>query len=222
MIPGTLRIPASRDGLMASKVVGWSTVAGGVVMIKRSGVSLVGFVLLLTLVAIAPMGAFAQDKTGIPAQGSQRYEQWLNNEVRHELVLLPWYSVFDDLEYQVNGTEVTLAGQVVQPVTKDDAEKAVKSIEGVTKVTNNIEVLPLSPMDDQTRRTEFRAIYGDPALERYAMGTLLPIRIIVKNGRVTLEGVVNSQSDKDLATVRANSVPFVFAVTNNLRVLPKS
>jgi hyperosmotically inducible protein len=146
------------------------------------------------------------------------YEDWLAQEVRHQLVMLPFYSVFDNLEYKIDGSEVTLFGQVTRPTVKIDAENAVKSIEGVTKVINNIEVLPVSPMDDQIRRAEFRAIYHEPALQRYAYGPVPPIHIIVKNGHVALEGVVARQADKDLAYIRANSVPGVFSVTNNLRV----
>ena len=146
------------------------------------------------------------------------YQDWLAHEVRHQLVLLPFYSVFDNLEYKINGSEVTLLGQVTRPTVKLDAENAVKAIEGVTKVVNNIEVLPVSPMDDQIRRAEFRAIYGEPALQRYAFGPVPPIHIIVKGGHVTLEGVVDSQGDKNLVSIRANSVPGVFSVTNNLRV----
>ena len=146
------------------------------------------------------------------------YQDWLAQEVRHQLVLLPFYSVFDNLEYKINGSEVTLLGQVTRPTVKLDAENAVKAIEGVTKVVNNIEVLPVSPMDDQIRRAEFRAIYGEPALRRYAFGPVPPIHIIVKGGHVTLEGVVDNQGDKNLVYIRANSVPGVFSVTNNLRV----
>jgi hyperosmotically inducible periplasmic protein len=146
------------------------------------------------------------------------YGDGLTQEVRHQLVLLPFYSVFDNLEYKVDGSEVTLLGQVTLPTVKIDAENAVKRIEGVTKVNNKIEVLPVSPMDDQIRRAEFRAIYGEPALQRYAFGPVPPIHIIVKNGHVTLEGVVDNQTDSELAYMRANRVPGVFSVTNNLRV----
>src|SRR5205085_6086783 len=117
--------------------------------------------------AFLTTGTFAHAQS----RGVQRGEnssQWLTNEVRHQLVLLPWYSVFDNLAYSVNGSEVTLSGQVINDTLKGDAEKAVKNIEGVTKVNNNIQILPLSPMDDGIRRAEFRAIYGDPALQRYA------------------------------------------------------
>ena len=153
-------------------------------------------------------------------QTEPKAEQNLIKEVRHQLVLLPYYSVFDNLSFQLQGSKVILMGQVVRPTLKSDAEAAVKSIEGVSSVENNIEVLPVSPMDDQIRRAEFRAIYGEPALEKYASGSLLPIHIIVNGGHVTLEGYVISQSDKDLVNIKANGVPNVFSVTNNLQVMP--
>jgi osmotically-inducible protein OsmY len=161
--------------------------------------------------------AATSSRTGSPRDVAH-YESWLATEVRHQLVTLPWYSVFDNLEYRVDGSEVTLLGQVVNPTLKIDAGNAVKNIEGVTKVVNDIEVLPPSPMDDQIRRAEFRAIFGEPALERYAMGSVSSLHIVVKEGHVTLEGVVASQFDKDLVNIRANAVPGVFSVTNNLRL----
>jgi hyperosmotically inducible protein len=120
----------------------------------------------------------------------------------------------------VEGFNVTLLGEVVQPTLKSDAGNAVKHIEGVEKVDNQIEVLPPSGMDDGLRRRLFRAIYGYPMLEKYAMGIQKPIRIIVKNGHVTLEGVVDNETDKNVAGLRANSVPGIFSVTNNLQVEP--
>jgi hyperosmotically inducible protein len=149
-------------------------------------------------------------------------ETRLVREVRHQLVTLPYYGVFDDLSFHVDqdGT-VTLMGAVTRPTLKSDAENVVKHIEGVTKVVNQIEVLPPSPDDDRIRMAEYRAIYGDPALAtRYGYRAIPPIHIIVKNGHVTLEGVVANQGDKDLINARANSVPGVFSVTNNLRVEP--
>ena len=106
----------------------------------------------------------------------------------------------------------------MQPVVQ--RAHVVKRIEGVQHVVNKIEVLPPSPMDDQLRLALYRAIYGFPALEKYALGVQKPIRIIVKNGHVTLEGIVDSEADKNLAGVRANTVPGIFSVTNNLRVVP--
>lgn len=153
-----------------------------------------------------------------PAQRAAHADQMLSQEVRHQLLLLPWYSVFDNLEYKVANGVVTLQGQVVQDRTKEDAERYVKSIEGVTKVVNNIEILPTSPNDDQIRRAEYRAIFGEPQLEKYSFGSVQPVHIIVKGGHVTLEGTVLNEGDKNLANIRANGVPGVFSVTNNLRV----
>jgi hyperosmotically inducible periplasmic protein len=132
--------------------------------------------------------------------------------------MLPYFGVFDYIAFKVDGYDVTLIGAVVRPTLKSDAGSAVKHIEGVEKVDNQIEVLPLSPMDDGLRLRLFHEIYGYPALEKYALGVQKPIRIVVKNGRVALEGVVDNETDKNLAGLRANSVPGVFAVTNNLQI----
>jgi hyperosmotically inducible protein len=143
----------------------------------------------------------------------------ISKEVRHELLLLPFYGVFDNLSYQVqNDGTVVLQGQVVRPTTKSDAENAVKRIEGVEKVVNNIEVLPVSPNDDRIRRDVYRAIYGNNVLNQYALRAVPTIHIIVKNGNVTLDGAVARQMDKQIAEVQAKSVPGVFSVTNNLNV----
>ena len=139
-------------------------------------------------------------------------------EVRHELVMLPYYGVFDNLAYKVDGSTVTLMGQVTRPTLKSDAEKVVKDIEGVEHVNNNIEVLPLSPNDDRIRLAVYRAIFRDTSLSRYGLQAVPPIHIIVKNGHVSLEGVVANQADKNIANIRANGVSGVFGVTNNLRV----
>ncbi|HKV28514.1 MAG TPA: BON domain-containing protein [Candidatus Acidoferrales bacterium] len=153
-----------------------------------------------------------------PEKGTQRYSDWLKQEVRHQLLLLPWYTVFDSLQYTVDGYTVTLKGQVVNPSLKSDAEAAVKHIEGVEKVDNQIEVLPNGPMDNQIRFAEYRKIYSQPSLQRYGVGNLQSIHIIVKNGHVTLEGFVSSEADKNVANLQANSVPNVFSVTNNLQI----
>lgn len=142
----------------------------------------------------------------------------VTREVRHELATLPYYGVFDDLSYRVDGGVVTLFGEVTRPTTKDDAEKAVKGIEGVTRVVDNIEVLPVSPMDNQIRLAVYRAVYGAPNLERYAVQAIPSIHIIVKNGNVTLTGVVANDADRQAAGVRANTVPGIFAVKNELRL----
>jgi hyperosmotically inducible protein len=149
-----------------------------------------------------------------PSQIRRRLER----EVRHELVTLPYYDVFDNLEYRVDGSQVTLSGQVVRPTLKSGAENVVKNIEGVEKVTNNIEVLPLSPNDDRLRVAIYRAIYGHPALQRYSVRSVPPIHIIVKSGSLTLEGVVANEGDKNIANIQANGVSGVFSVKNNLRV----
>ena len=172
-------------------------------------------ILLLSVSALITLGA-AQDAQR--DQATAKSQERIVKEVRHELLMLPYFGVFDNIAYKVDGFNVTLMGQVVRPTTKSDAENAVKHIEGVEKVDNQIEVLPPSPMDEGIRRREFRAIYGYPALERYALGVQKPIRIIVKGGHVTLEGVVDSEGDKNLAGIRANGVPNVFSVTNNLQV----
>lgn len=142
----------------------------------------------------------------------------LAREVRHELVMLPYYGVFDNLAFRVEGDTVHLSGQVTRPTLKSSAERVVEDIEGVEKVNNEIEVLPLSPNDDQIRLATYRAIYGHPSLNRYALQAVPPVHIIVKNGNVTLEGVVATEMDKNIANIQARSVPGVFAVTNNLRV----
>ena len=133
--------------------------------------------------------------------------------------MLPYYGVFDNLAYQVqpDGT-VILQGSTVRPTTKSDAENAVKRIEGVEKVVNNIDVLPTSPNDDQIRRAVYRAIYGNDVLSQYALRAVPTIHIIVKNGNVTLEGAVARQMDKQVAEMQAKSVSGVFSVTNNLKV----
>ena len=172
------------------------------------------FVLALCLLALP---AAAQDQRDQP---TARSTERITKEVRHELLMLPYFTVFDNIAYKVDGFNVTLLGQVTRPVTKSDAENAVKHIEGVEHVDNQIEVLPPSPMDDRLRQRLFRSIYGYTALQRYALGVQKPIRIIVKNGHVALEGVVDSQADKNLAGIRANGVSGIFSVDNNLQVSP--
>src|ERR1700730_9264425 len=161
---------------------------------------------------------FATVAQGAKRQKETKSSQNIVREVRHQLLLLPYYSVFDNLAFKVDGDHVTLEGQVTRPTLKSDAEAAVKSIENISGVTNNIEVLPPSPMDDQLRHALYRAIYGDPVLSKYGWSSMPSIHIIVKNGHVSLEGVVDSEADKNLAGVRANGVPNVFEVKNNLVV----
>jgi len=149
---------------------------------------------------------------------TQHSQERISHEVRNELVTLPQLSIFDNLAFKVDGETVTLTGQVRNPILKDSAEKVVKDVEGVKGVNNKIEVLPPSPNDDRIRRDVARAIFNDDRLFRYSMGAVPPIHIIVNRGHLTLEGVVANQADKDAAGLRANGVPGVFSVQNNLRV----
>ena len=144
----------------------------------------------------------------------------LTNKVRHELVMLPLYGVFDNLEFQLQGYDtVLLSGQVARPSLKNDAENAVRRLEGVANVVNNIEVLPLSPNDDRIRSAAYRTIYYRPGLDRYGLPVVPPIHIVVKNGDITLVGLVANQADKDMAGIVAEGIPGSFSVTNNLRVV---
>ena len=178
---------------------------------------------LLAGALLIPAASFAKDQKN--QQHSDAFipgspdESHIAKEVRHQLVMLPYYGIFDDLGFTVNGGTVTLLGEVTRPVLKSDAGNVVKKVEGVTNVVNNIEVLPLSPNDDQIRRATYRTIYGDPTLStRYGFQALPSIHIIVKNGHVRLEGVVANEGDKNLAGIRANGVPGAFSVENDLRV----
>ena len=150
-------------------------------------------------------------------KNAKGYERFVR-EIRHELVMLPYYGVFDNLAYKVDGYKVTLMGQVTRPTLKSSAENVVKDIEGVEQVINNIEVLPLSPNDDRIRLAAYRTIYGHPALNRYSLQAVPPIHIIVKNGNITLEGMTANEGDKNIAGIQANGVQGAFGVTNNLRV----
>ena len=165
--------------------------------------------------AAAPMLAFGDAKApGLPDPPNAT----IVHQVRHELLMLPYYGVFDNLEYKVVGNHVELMGQVVDPTLKSTAGNVVKQIEGVTSVANNIQVLPLSSFDDRIRLAEYRAVFGRDGLFRYAMGAIPSVHIIVDHGNVTLVGVVGSQMDKTLAGIQASGVAGVFSVTNNLRV----
>ena len=182
---------------------------------------------LFAALMLTALGTTVTNAAGLPQgdkhqRNEEKYRTKLANEVRHQLVMLPWYSVFDNLAFRVDGDRVTLMGQVTRPTLKSDAEGVVKNIEGVATVKNEIEVLPLSPMDDQLRRAVFRAVYGEAGLNRYAVQAIPPIHIIVKNGNVALEGVVDSEMDSNLANLRANQVPNVFSVKNNLVVAGNS
>lgn len=176
--------------------------------------ALLKFLGFMIAAAIA-VPAAAQNGTS----GASVPEQRIGREVRHEIVMLPYLNVFDYITFKVEGNTVTLNGAVTEPTVKTDAGRVVKRIEGVSKVEDNIEVLPPSNMDDRLRLRLFRAIYGYEPLQKYALSVTKPIRIIVKSGRVTLEGVVDNEADKNFAGLRANGVSGIFSVTNNLQVV---
>jgi hypothetical protein len=186
---------------------------------------------ICTIAVLTAGIAFAQND-----QASAR----INNEVRHQLAMLSNYGVFDNLQFQLDGNVITLLGQASRPTLKRDAETAIKRIEGVTTIRNQIEVLPLSPNDDRIRAAVYTRLYRTPSLQKYTSNRTEPIlrnslanrisitndppigyhaiHIIVKNGHVTLEGAVAVSSDRDIANIKTNTVSGVFSVTNNLRV----
>ena len=186
-----------------------ATNLGGVSKTARSGNRRNRTWLAVTAIVLALPSLLLASKVG----------RTLEEQVRHELVMLPYYSVFDELSFRVDGGTVTLMGRVTRPILRSDAVNVVKRIPGVATVDDKVEVLPLSGFDDRIRLAELRAVYGNSALFRYRLaGATAPIRIIVKNGHVTLEGVVASQQDKHIAGIAANGVANVFSVTNNLQV----
>ena len=169
------------------------------------------------LLASAPMLVFGgTQEQSLTSQAGTNVA--LERQVRHELAMLPYYGVFDNLEYRVNGDQVELSGQVVNPVLKSEAENVVKRLKGVEVVNNEIQVLPPSFNDGHIRLAVYRAVFRSASLYRYAMGANPSIHIIVNNGNVTLDGAVSNQMDKNIANLAANSVPGVFTVTNNLHV----
>jgi hyperosmotically inducible periplasmic protein len=183
----------------------------------RNAESRAPLIAVLAILTATPLSGFAQAS---PQAAPQAFgaQAALEQRVNHALLTLPYYNIFDNLEFEVDGDHVTLSGQVTQPVLKLDAANAVKRIEGVQAVTNNIELLPLSTFDDRIRLATYRAVFGSGGLYRYSMGANPSIHIIVDNGHVRLVGVVGSQMDKTVAGVRADGVPGVFSVTNDLRV----
>ena len=169
-----------------------------------------------TMVLVVPMALGLLVPPGFGQ--NERAQKRMEREVRHELVMLPYYGVFDNLMFRVDGATLTLLGQVRQPTLKSDAERVVKDIEGIDRVVNNIEVLPLSPSDDSIRLGVYRSVYGNTALNRYALQAVPSIHMVVKNGNVTLEGMVAQTGDKNIANLQANSVAGVYSVTDNLSV----
>jgi hyperosmotically inducible protein len=175
------------------------------------------------LIGLAPQTLLAssgnplsKSENGSVNEGPSREQ--LAKQVRSKLVTLPYYGVFDNLAYSIDGGRVTLHGQVVRPSTRSDAERSVARIAGVTQVVNKIKVLPASGFDDSIRRNTYRAIARSSSLYRYFMGTNPSIHIVVDRGQVTLVGVVNTKMDRQLAYMAANGVSGAFSVTNNLQV----
>lgn len=173
------------------------------------------------LLAFVALLAVTGAVMGAPPAGAETTNNQFEEKIRKELVTLPFYGVFDNLAFKREGATVTLYGQVVRPTTRSTAEGRVRNLKGVERVVNNIEVLPLSPFDDDARARTYRAIFGSGGLYRYALGANPSLHIIVKNGQVTLEGVVANEMDAQLAYTAARSVPYVFGVTNNLRIEQK-
>jgi hyperosmotically inducible protein len=178
---------------------------------------------MFALLSAFAMPAFSAQATTTkkPPKAEEKYPSTLSKQIHHQILVLPFYSVFDSIAFTLEGNKVTLTGQVVRHTLKDHAEAAVKNIEGVDIVLNRIEVLPTSPVDDELRRAVYRAIYEDPFLARYAIQPIPSVHIIVKNANVVLEGFVNSDSDKNLATSRVGGVASVLSTRNNLVVQPK-
>jgi hyperosmotically inducible protein len=171
---------------------------------------------LALFVALAASAATTATASPLTESGQSFDAQQVSKRVRKELVTLPYYGVFDNLAYKVEGDTVTLYGQVVRPSTRSDAERRVAKIKGVQRVVNNIEVLPLSGFDDSIRVEAYRTIFNTSSLYRYAMGSNPSLHIVVNRGHLTLEGVVGNRMDKQLAEFAARSIPGVFSVTNNL------
>jgi hyperosmotically inducible periplasmic protein len=187
-------------------------------MFTRYRKQLLGIAFPILLLGFAGIGIAMNNNAANPA-GSNKVYSSLVDQIRHELLMLPYNGAFDELEFSIeNSTTVVLSGQVVRPLLKSEAEAALHSIPGVSKVVNNIEILPLSSFDDAIRLKTYRAIYSRPGFEKYATQAIAPIRIIVKNGNVILEGTVGSQLDKNMADMAARSVPGAFSVTDNLEI----
>ncbi len=185
-------------------------------LLKKRGLPFlmaIAVIMLPTAVGIAlPVPAH-----GAGALNAARPVGGIADEIRHQLLMLPYYGVFDNLEFEVqdDGT-VVLSGQAMRPTLKSDAENVVRRLPGVGEIINRIEVLPLSRFDDRIRIAVYRALFSSTQLDRYAMGAIPSIHIIVKNGNVTLVGFVATRTDKNVAGIIASGVPGTFSITNNL------
>ena len=193
-------------------------------MKQRTRTAFLAFAFVAAILSFSPSAGWAKTSELPPTMKQQtandavKTTEWLQRKVWHELVMLPYYGVFDNITYRVEGDRVELLGQVRRPTLKSDAARVVEQIEGVSAVVNNIEVLPLSPNDDRIRLGVYRAIYGSDALFRYGLQPVPSIHIIVKNGHVTLEGIAASEMDKDIANIKAHGVPGVFSIAQNIVV----
>ncbi|HTY64966.1 MAG TPA: BON domain-containing protein [Acidobacteriota bacterium] len=172
------------------------------------------FILMMSMVQVG----MASISKGTSASAPNAKPKDLQDRVLHALLMLPTYGVFDDIKFALKGDTVTLTGEVRKPILKSEAEATVRKLPGVTHVINNVEILPLSPIDDSLRAATYRAVYSQPGFERYDIQAFKPIKIIVKNSNITLDGVVGTQIDKILAGEAARRVPFAFSVTNNLTI----
>jgi hyperosmotically inducible protein len=177
-----------------------------------------GSVLSTALFLALPPANSQTTAAGKPPKSEEKIENAQARAVRHQLQELPFYSVFDNINYSIDGEKVTLTGQVRRPTLKANAEAAIKSLEGVSAVANNIEVLPHSSADHELRRNVYRALFEDATLQKYAIQAMPPIHIIVKNGAVTLEGTVDSEADKALASSLVGKVQNVASLQSNLVV----
>ena len=196
----------------------------GFTLIRNVGIGLI----LLTFagggIGVSSANAHPVLKTPVQEQKQNlKREALLSHEVRRQLrAQIQSYSgsfnVFDDVQYQIRGSHVILMGKVLNPMTRSSAGRAVRNIRGVTQVVNKIQVLPLSSVDNQIRWAEYRSIFSEPSLQRYSMGTVPSIHIIVDQGKVTLVGYVDNKMDRELAGMRARMVAGVFSVKNDLHV----
>jgi hyperosmotically inducible periplasmic protein len=185
---------------------------------KQARVIVLLFLFSFLMLSALPVMAVEALDPAPQIRGNRANLSFIQERIRKKLASLPYYSVFDNLEFTYDGETVVLGGEVVRPTTRDDAQEAVKDVEGVEQVINKIEVLPLSSIDDRIRLQAYNRIFSSPQLSRYAVQAVPPIHIIVKSSRIKLEGVVATESDKIVAGMVANQIPGVFSVENNLRV----
>ena len=191
-------------------------------LLSPSRLGFIAFAVSVTIAGLASALPAQESSEKKPSNTQEKYTPSLEHEIHHQIQVLPFYSVFDYIGFRREGARVTLTGQVIRPTLREHAEAAVKSLEGVVVVVNQIELLPASPGDDELRRNIYRAVYEDPVLASYAAQALPAIHIIVKNGNVALVGSVQSATDKTLAGIRAGGVANVANVRNNLIVQGKA